>query len=811
MAIFRGNGGDNILNGTARTDTLFGGAGVDLLSGGDGNDTLDGGTGADTLHGGNGNDLLIVDDFGDVTDGGAGTDRIRASVTYALDANSEILELTGTANIDATGRNGAADTLIGNRGNNVLDGLAGADRMAGGYGNDTYFVDNVADVIVELGRQGTDTVNASVSYTLSANVENLNLTGVANLNGTGNGTANTLTGNAGDNTLDGGRGADRLVGGGGNDTYIVDNAGDVVVGGAGIDTVRASVSYTISDASVEILTLTGTRAINGTGNSNVNTLNGNSGNNTLDGGAGADTMAGGAGNDVYIVDNIGDVVSEAPGAGTDTVRASVSYTISDADVENLVLTGNAAIDGTGNASANTLVGNAAANTLDGLGGADRMQGGGGDDTYIVDNVGDVVVELRGSGTDTIITSVSYTLGANVENLVLNDPGANLNGTGNVLDNVITGDFGDNTLDGGAGADVLTGNGGNDVYIVDNAGDVVFGSAVGFDTVRSSVTYTISDIFVEDLFLTGTRAINGTGNAASNGLFGNDAANTLDGGAGVDLLIGHGGNDVYIVDDIFDSVFELAGEGTDTILSSVSYVLPTNVEVLTLTGSANISATGTASADTLNGNAGNNTLDGSLGADRMAGGGGDDIYIVDNIADVVVESVGAGTDTVRSSVSYTLSANVENLELTGVGNINGTGNALDNEITGTSGANILSGGAGNDTLVGGLGNDTFVGGTGADVFEIQALANSGDVILDFATGQGDLIDLRNLLGGAPDSFLDSAAFTGGANNEVRVVSVGGDEYTVEVEIAGDGNAVADYSFTVFSSGGVTPELAHFILA
>lgn len=209
-----------------------------------------------------------------------------------------------------------------------------------------------------------------------------------------------------------------------------------------------------------------------------------------------------------------------------------------------------------------------------------------------------------------------------------------------------------------------------------------------------------------------------GNAATNTLSGGLGNDTLNGGAGADTLVGGQGDDVYVVDNIGDVVIEQAGEGTDLVQSSVSYTLAENVENLTLTGSAAINGTGNAldnvltgngAANTLIGGAGNDTLDGGKGADKLEGGTGDDTYIVDNALDIVTELMGEGTDTVRSSISYTLPSNVENLILTGVGNRNATGNALPNVLTGNAGKNTLTGGAGNDTyrLGRGSGADTIV--------------------------------------------------------------------------------------------------------
>ncbi|MDQ3478200.1 MAG: calcium-binding protein [Pseudomonadota bacterium] len=180
-----------------------------------------------------------------------------------------------------------------------------------------------------------------------------------------------------------------MTGGTGKDTYYVDDAGDVVIellNEGTADRVESSITYTLTE-NVERLTLTGSSAIDGTGNASANVIVGNSaantltggdGNDTLNGGASADTMVGGIGNDTYFVDDIGDIVNELPGQGNDLVKSSVSYTLGD-DVDRLVLTGSAA-NGTGNALNNGIVGNGAANTLRGEGGRDKVSGGDGDDT-----------------------------------------------------------------------------------------------------------------------------------------------------------------------------------------------------------------------------------------------------------------------------------------------------------------------------------------------------------------------------------------------------------------------------------------------
>jgi VCBS repeat-containing protein len=751
--IITGNGAANVLDGGAGADSLSAGAGDDTLLGGAGNDILDGGTGADTMQGSLNHDTYVVDNVGDLVleNLNEGVDLVQSGITYTLTDNVENLTLTDTANTNGTG-NALDNIILGNSGNNMLTGLEGndtmdggadADTMLGGTGNDTYVVDNSGDLVIENLSGGVDLVQSGISYTLTANVEHLTLTGTASVNGTGNALDNvivgntgsntlagldgndTLTGNAGNDTLDGGTGADSLAGGAGNDTYVVDHVGDSVTEAvnAGTDLVQSSISYTLG-ANVENLTLTGTDVINGSGNTLNNIITGNAAANVLNGGAGADSMAGGAGDDTYIVDNAGDVMTEALTAGIDTVQTSITYTLG-ANVENLTLTGTAAINGTGNGLDNTIIGNNAANVLDGGLSADTMQGGGGDDTYTVDNIGDVVVEDINAGTDTVKSNVTFTLSDNVENLTLTGTAA-INGTGNTLDNVITGN---------SGVNVLAGLEGNDTYSIENTADVIVENAgEGTDRVFAAATYSLTDN-VENLILTGTATINGTGNMLDNILIGNSGANVLDGGLGADTMAGGAGNDIYIVDNAGDVVTEALNAGIDTVQSSISYTLANNVENLVLTGTEAIDATGNALDNAITGNARNNLIDGGIGADRLAGGVGDDTYVVDNSGDLVIEYLNEGTDLVQSSITYTLTDNVENLTLAGSANINGTGNALDNLIVGNSGDNILAGMAGNDTLDGGIGADRLDGGLGDDAYVVD---NMADVVVEAANAEIDAV-------------------------------------------------------------------------
>ena len=305
------------------------------------------------------------------------------------------------------------------------------------------------------------------------------------------------------------------------------------------------------------------------------TLNGNVGNDLLDGGAGVDRMTGGAGDDIYVVDNALDVVSEAAASGMDEVKASVASYILSTNVENLTYTAFANFTGTGNALANRIQGGIGHDVIDGGAGADLMIGGIGNDRYVVDSVGDVVIEQASEGTDTVSTFISYALGANIENLTLTGNGA-INGTGNGLANIITGNTGANILRGSGGSDIINGGAGIDTaafekavtsYAIDHSGttitvsDLVNGEGTDTLTAIETLSFLGSSYAVIAGGATANVINGGAGSQAFFGLAGDD---TINGGAGNDIVIGGFGNDnVSLASDTGGRDFIDGGAGEDT--------------------------------------------------------------------------------------------------------------------------------------------------------------------------------------------------------------------------------------------------------
>ncbi|HEX8644906.1 MAG TPA: M10 family metallopeptidase C-terminal domain-containing protein, partial [Allosphingosinicella sp.] len=800
-------GGDDFLQGRGGNDRLDGGAGDDQIYGGRGDDVLIGGPGSDDLTGNAGADRFVYTDAGDSTDIAedgifgfeTGVDKIDLSalgpVTLAwTEGNygsggvySDVVVTTrnGTMRIFVDGRvvqgdfivaTGPAGPIVGTGGDDVLQGTPEADVLRGEAGNDT------------------------------------------------------LHGLGGDDLLDGGSGADRLVGGPGDDRYEIDHGGDLIVEdvGAGTDLAVSSVSYVLAP-NVENLTLSGSAAIDATGNGLDNAIAGNEAANVLDGGGGADRMAGGGGNDVYHVD-AGDVVVEAADAGTDAVRTALAAYALPANVEILIGTAASGQALTGNDLANELAGGAGNDLLDGAGGADQLAGGAGDDLYLV-GTGDTVAEAADAGTDEVRTALAgYALGANVERLTgTAATGQSL--TGNALDNAIAGGTGDDLLDGGGGADQLAGGAGSDVYLVDAGDSVTEGADAGTDEVRTALaSYMLLENFER---LTGTSAAGQTlvGNAADNRVTGGSGADAIDGGGGADELAGGAGDDVYLV-DAGDTVVEAAAAGNDEVRTALAvFTLGANVEMLAGSSASGQALTGNALANRISGGAGNDVIDGGAGVDWLAGGLGDDSYFVDDPADYVSELAGVGYDRVYARVSVSLPTGMA-IEMLAAADEAGTdplvlaGNELDNRIVGNAGANTLHGLGGNDRLEGlggddmlvmtGADSDVALGGAGNDVYFLDS---AGDTVLELAGEGTDEIrtalgayslaaianvenltgisasgqalsgndDANRISGGSGNDVIDGRAgadaMHGGAGDDLYFADDGGD---VVVELPGGGN-------------------------
>lgn len=904
--VLEGEEGDDELDGGDGNDRLYGNEGNNLLRGGEGNDILDSAGLGDQLFGGAGDDAYHLRSIGDqviTEDTSAGQDTVyltpNESLTFQAPDNVENVRIEDDVYIAPTIQVNVVGNVLDNElsGSHRLDGQAGNDTLIGtgdntfmfgrGYGQDVVatsrqwysrtgldrveFLPNIApaelivenhgnDLVVRVAgttdqltvrsyfAQPSETVDQFVfadgtAWELADIESRMIFIGSENAEafyGTvrddimrGLGGNDQIRADAGNDVLDGGIGNDFLEGFSGNDVYVfgrgygqdwIDEQGD----GADIDTLQLIDGITPGDITLQatpefestaLLTikntadqvalggfffsdgaridriqfsdgtiwdystmLAHTEGVNLVGTEEADyfygnvtndtllglggddTLSGGAGNDTLDGGTGEDLMTGGTGNDVYAVDNLNDVVTEKAGQGTDTVQSSLSYVLG-ANLENLTLIGGAAINGTGNSLNNTLVGNSAINVL---------AGGAGNDTYFV-GVGDTITEAASAGTDTVKSDITWTLGANLENLILTGVAA-INATGNSHVNTLTGNSAANTLSGEAGADTLIGAQGDDLYIVDNVGDKVTELAgEGLDTIQSSVTFTLG-ANVENLTLMGSSAVNGTGNGLDNVLAGNSAANRLTGGTG---------NDTYVV-GTGDTVIEAVNAGIDTVQSSVTHTLAANVENLTLTGTGVINGTG---------NILNNILVGNTAANTLAGGGGNDTYIV-STGDTVTEQANAGMDTVQSSVTWTLGANVENLSLSGVAAINATGNTLANVLIGNAGHNTLSGGDGNDTLSGGKGNDALNGGTGNDMFQLTR-GDGQDTITD-GSGTGDRLsyatginpldlmlsqsanDLRIAVYGSTDQ-VTIANWYAGAANQIETVQAGNGQQLMSTQV------------------------------
>jgi Ca2+-binding RTX toxin-like protein len=763
---------DDNLNGLAGNDTIMGAVGNDTLSGGDGNDSLNGQVGNDLLRGDLGDDVLDGGDGNDSLDGGDGVDQLNGGT------GADVL-VGGAGNDYLYGMNsygggvGDDDTLDGGAGNDYLAGNQGSDTylFGRGDGQDTIYnshsifgnridpTPNKRDVLVfkagvlasdvTVSRSGSDLV-----LKINGTTDQVSLSSYFAEDGT------SIDGY----TLEEVRFADGTV------WYLTDIKAKALVGTIGNDVIfgyAANDTLSGGDGNDNLSAQAGNDIVNGDQGNDI--LDGGTGNDSLDGGDGVDQLNGGIGADVLV-----------GGAGNDYLYGMNSY-------------------GGGGVGDD--------DTLDGGAGNDYLAGNQGSDTYLFG---------RGDGQDTIYNSHSIF-------------GNRIDPTPNKRDVLVF-------KAGVLASDVTVSRSGSDLVLkINGTTDQVSLSSYFAEDGTSIDGYTLEEVRFADgtvwdyltiQAMVAPNSINGTSIAETltgttladklQSLAGNDILNAgsghdwLDGGTGNDTMAGGAGNDVFIVDSTADVVTELASEGTDTVRSSVTWTLGSNLENLFLTGATVVNGTGNNLTNRLYGNSAVNILDGGAGADYMAGGAGNDTYVVDNVGDTALELAGEGTDTVNSTISYTLGSQLENLTLTGSAVVNGTGNELDNKLIGNTANNVLTGAAGNDVLIGGAGNDTLAGGLGNDTYEVK---EAGDVVIENAGEGTDAVwaYINYTLGANVENLVFSSAVgnmtgTGNALNNTMLGSAGND-----VLIGGGGadtlkGAAGNDTYEVTEAGDVVTENA-----
>ena len=798
--VINGTTGADALTGSVTNDQFYGNGGKDTLVGKDGNDVYyisgAGTAGTQVVEAAYGGSDTV---YSQVSDLNLSTSSTTAADTTSGNSQVEYIVLqaqTSIQNQSATGNNysqtlvgnalnnqltgmGGNDMLVAGDGNDYLDGgsgnlsnnttslpanSGGYDTLVGGKGDDNYVVRTGNETIVENKNEGTDQVYSFVDYTLGANIENGALLGNTDTSLVGNDLNNVLAGNSSANYLSGGKGndtlygdkgskADTLDGGAGNDLYhLYGGSQDEIRDSAGNDTVvfESSVAggYTLGD-NVENLVLQGS-ANAGYGNSLNNRIEGNATQgSTLNGGAGKDTLVGGTGNDTFYFDGT-DTLEDAGGA--DSVLSSGTIDLNkfkNAAIEYVALEGSGNINATakktvaatlvGNSGNNKLTGSDGADTLDGGDGKDTLIGGLGNDLYYHVYGDDLVQEGKNGGNDTVVASVDYTLGANLENLELADNATR--GTGNELTNRI---FVSGSGSSGSGSFFLDGG----KNAATTAGDTLVGAATG------STTFVVNNANDVISVMGGTNVV-----YVSYAVVGGADKSDND-------WISYFGDRLMVDSSATNLTFVYRGDADDSKAGGVS-----------ITGSAsNTYLLGTAGADTITGAAGSNvgcTIDGQGGADSIIGGQGDD-YIYYYGKESFDPAAKQGIDTLhvmslKGDNTLNGADSIYGIDVVlldnaaGAVNIGGDtaqghnmtliGNAFANKITGTDtssddpdgdGNDSLDGGAGNDTLSGRSGNDTLDGGEGADSMQggagndLYVVDNKGDKVVEAASEGADSI-------------------------------------------------------------------------
>ncbi|WP_197432335.1 beta strand repeat-containing protein, partial [Agrobacterium vitis] len=797
----------NTIIGGSGDDTLIGGAGADVLKGGEGSDTASYAGGAavnvnlktnvatsndaagdtfysiENLTGSSWDDTFTSDGIANILNGSGGTD------TVSYGSSKEAVQINLVTKV-FTGDDAAGDTLIS------IEKIAGSDfndtftanstiTFAGGKGDDTYIVGSAGVTISEAGDEGSDTVRASMDYTLSNNLENLVYTGSNNFTGTGNALNNTITGGAGNDTLIGKAGADTLNGGEGSDTASY--AGSAAVN-VNLKTNVATGGEAEGDKFTSVENLTGSsNADTLTGNDNNNVLNGGGGNDTLAGGKGADTLNGGDGSDTANYGNSFAAIQINLVTGTHTGGDAADDTLS--SIEGVI--GSQYDDRFTSASTGTL------------------SGGGGNDTYVVSQgaTTTVLVEEASAGTDTVETTLtSYTLKTNFENLTHTDS-TNFLGYGNSADNVIVsqggvdklyGYAGNDTIRGGSGGDTIDGGDGSDTASYSDSTAAV---TINLLTKTVSGGYATGDVF--------TSIENVEGSAYADTLTGDTGANVLSGGAGDDLLIGGAGADTLN-----------GGAGQDKITYEASAAA---VKVDLSTGTA---TGGDAQGDKLSGiervigSSFNDTLIGSSAAEMLTGGAGDDILIGGGGNDVL--NGGEGADVLDGgagnydTLNYSAATSAVVLDLTtgtGSGYAAGdtftgieafTGSTYGDTYTGSTYAAEYNVGAGNDTVLAGSGAEKINGGTGTDTasYALSTAGVSVNLVTNVGSGgyaEGDQYNSVEVVAGSDysDTFTTSTDKTllGGLGDDTYDIASSASTITENADAGIDLVKTSNASYTL----------------
>lgn len=649
-------GGDNIIDVGAGNNRVYTGAGDDIIRAGihndyifsgDGNDYINAGTGFNTLLGGAGDDVYVLNSDKDliIENPDSGTDMIQ--ITQALGLTECSLDgYDNIEGIDASLYNTSL-TLTGNSGDNVFKSGSANDRMIGLGGNDTYLINDVDDVIQEEADGGIDTIElgrtpiglTSLNLNSYQNVENIDgHSSTLALNLTGNAVANKITGGEDHDTIDGGAGVNTLIGGDGDDVYMVNDFNDVITEkiDEGSDTLRLSAAMGLTS-----FNLNGYANVENLDASSYTTgieLTGNDADNILTGGSDVDTLIGGVGNDTYFVTEANDEIIENLNEGNDTLKLSSDSLLNALNLNNYTNIEN--IDGSLSSLNLTLTGNIENNILISGDGIDNLVGGLGDDTYIINNATDRVLESAMQGTDTIringasaLSNVNLMNYTSVENLDGSESTLELTLTGNTMSNVITGNNLGGILDGGTGADTLIGGTGDDNYIINIAEDVIVENVNGgTDTATISSNSELQSVDLANY--ANVEKIDGAASTKALLLRGNDLNNTLIGGNGEDTLVGGLGDDTYVIKDDIDSINEDAGAGSDTIrlaggssLTSIDlrekYPNIENLDGFLVGGT--VTFIGNENSNIFTGGSGNDVLDAREGNDTLTGGAGNDTY------------------------------------------------------------------------------------------------------------------------------------------------------------------------------------------